>query len=345
MKTFRLATMMLIWPILGHAETRAAERPDIWPAKVVADLREDDARGNWQYGLWDYAAVDPSTRRLLVGRMSAVQTVHLTNETFGPMLAPGQHVHAVLPLPGNRVLYTNGDSNTAAVVDGSGAVLATLPTGRKPDGAIYDPSLGDVLVMNGTDGTVTRIDDRSADPKVAGTIVVGGKLEAPAVDGDGHLFVNVEDRNALAIVSLEGAGRLVRQVPLPGCEAPSGLAFDPDSALLVSACENGVALVLDKEGTVKARLPIGPHPDAAIADPAHHRVFVPSGGDGTVSEIVLDGTPHVGRVWRTRDGARTGAYDPATERLYLPYGAVIRTPGQASRLAPGSFGILVMDVR
>jgi hypothetical protein len=51
------------------------------------------------------------------------------------------------------------------------------------------------------------------------------------------------------------------------------------------------------------------------------------------------------RVMTTRLGARTGAYDPANERVYLPYGEVVRRPGQAPALVPGSFGVLVVDVR
>ncbi len=341
MKTYSLLVAVLAaWGAGAAHPTRAQGLPAPQPAKIVADLRGDDGAG-----VWDYAAIDPAGGHLLIGRMSGVQTVSLAGLARGPMLAAGQHVHAVVPLPGGRVLFTNGDSNTASVVDGrTGALLGVLPTGRKPDGGIYDPALGQVLVMNGNDGTITRINVRPRVPELAGRITVGGKLETPALGAHDRLFVNVEDRNALAIISLK-AGQLERQVTLEGCDAPTGLAYDEGSRRLVSACENGVAGILDEDGRMLATLPIGRHPDAAIGDPAHHRVFVPGGGDGTLTEIALDGTPRVTRVWLTRPGARTGAYDLATQRVYLPYGEIIRETGQPPRLKPGSFGVLVMDVR
>ncbi len=309
-------------------------------ASVVADLRGDDIGG-----IWDFAAIDRTTKRLLVARMAGVETVALVGRASAALLAPGRHVHAVLPLPGGRVLFTNGDGDTASIVEARGGrVLATLKTGARPDGAVFDPASGQVLVMDGRDGTITRLDVAAAPPRVVGTIAVGGGLEAPALDGRGRLFVNVEDRNEIAVVSLAG-GRVTARYPLTDCDGPTGLAYDRAHRLLVSACTNAVAKVLRDDGREQASLAIGPHADAVIADPPRERVFIPCGGDGTLWEISLAGTPHVTRVLRTRAGARTGAYDPATQRLYLPYGAVVRVQGQPPKLVAGSFGILVVDVR
>ncbi len=101
--------------------------------RVVADLHGPD-----QPGPWDYAAVDAGTGRLLVARMNGVQTVMLAGNRAGLLLAAGRHVHAVLPLPDNRVLFTNGDIGMASLVDGSsGALLANFRTGVKPDAAMF----------------------------------------------------------------------------------------------------------------------------------------------------------------------------------------------------------------
>ncbi len=334
-----LASVATAWaapvPALGPAPQ---------PARIVADLHGPDAPG-----AWDYAAIDASSGRALVARMTGVQAIALDGNRPQPQLAAGRHVHAVVPLPGHRLLFTNGDSDTATLVEsGTGAILATLATGAKPDGAVFDAASNQVLVMNGDDSTITRIDVGTAVPRVVGTIAVGGGLEAPASDGHGRLFVNIKDRNQVAVVSL-ASGQVTARYALSGCQGPTGLAYDPTHRLLVSACANGVATLLQEDGTERATLAIGPHPDAVIADPAHDRVFIPSGGlrdgDGTLSEITLAGSPHVTRVLTTRSGARTGAYDPGNGRLYLPYGQAIRTKGQPPKLAPGSFGVLVLDMR
>lgn len=309
-------------------------------APVLAELHGSDAPG-----LWDYTAIDSATGRLLLARMTGVGTVILADNRLGPMLASGHHVHDVLPLPGRRVLFTNGDTNTATVVGAErGEVLDSVATGAGPDGAIFDPASRQVLVMNGRAGTITRIAITDKNARALTTIPVGGKLEAAALDGHGRLFVNIEDRDQIAVVSL-AAGQVVVRYMLPGCESPTGLAYDVVRDWLVAACANGVAEILRGDGHVARRLSIGPRPDAVIADPAHARVFIPSGGNATLSEIDLSGAPHVIRVMRTRAGARTGAYDPHTERLYLPFGTVVRTSGRSPHLVPGSFGLLVVDVR
>ncbi len=333
----RLARVLLLALLAGGAAPGPGG-PAPSPGRIVADLRGADAPG-----LWDYAAIDPDAARLLVARMSGVEAFDLAGDRPGREVAAGRHVHAVVPLPRHRLLFTNGDTDTATIVEaGSGRVVATLPTGAKPDGAIYDPAAGQVLVMDGKDGTVTRIDVAAATPKVAGRIAVGGALEAPALDaGGGRLFVNIEDRAQIAVVGL-ASGRVTARYRLAGCDAPTGLAYDGRHRLLVAACANGVASVLREDGTGVATLPIGPHPDAVLADAAHDRMFIPSGGNGTVAEIALSPAPHVARLFTTRHGARTGAYDPRSQWLYLPYGEVTRPGGQPA-LVPASFGILVID--
>ena len=333
-----LSTVLL--GCLAVLPSRAAEPPSGATApRVVADLHGPDRSGGW-----DYAAVDDASGRLLVARMDGVQTVILADSRPGRRLAAGRHVHAVLPLRGNRVLFTNGDTDTATLVDAtSGALLATFGTGAKPDSAAFDAASGQVLVMDGDDGTVTRIDVMVPRPHVAGRFAVGGALETSAPDGAGRLFINIKDRNQIAVVSLS-SGTVTARLPLAGCDGPTGLAYSRAHRLLVSACRNGVAKVLDENGAERASLAIGPRPDAVIDDPAHDRMFIPSGGDGTLAEIAFSPEPHVARVVTTRAGARTGAYDPRTHRIYLPYGQTIRASGQLPELVPGSFGVLVLDL-
>ncbi|MDB5693392.1 MAG: hypothetical protein JWO81_2455 [Alphaproteobacteria bacterium] len=295
-------------------------------------------------GGWDLLSVDPAHHRLLVARTDGVMAVDLRTGAVTPKFVAGARLHAVFAIPGTHLgIATSGQSNTAILFDSAtGAVTAEVPTGASPDAAIYEPASKTVWVMNAHDGTVTIVDPATA--KAVGTVTVGGGLELPALDGRGHLFVNVEDKNE--IVEIDLARRSVmKHIALPGCDGPTGLTY-LSSGILVSACANGVAkLVRASTGTVAGEIAIGPRPDGAFADPARHRAYIPSGGDGTLA--VIDTAPALPRLIArvpTQQGARTGAVDPATGRVYLPT-ARFQPPaaaGQRPRAVPGSFEVLVV---
>jgi len=167
----------------ASAEVAATASPA--PLTIVKTLAAEsgDAR-------FDYAAVDGASRRLYVARGFGVTAVDLDTARVTRQLVVGQHVHAVVPLPGGRVLSTNGDSNTATLFEGvSGKVIAQIPTGKDPDAAVFDPASGLVFVMNHKGGDATLIDPETG--KSAGQIAIGGTLEFAVADGRGHVYVNI----------------------------------------------------------------------------------------------------------------------------------------------------------
>jgi hypothetical protein len=96
-------------------------------------------------------------------------------------------------------------------------------------------------------------------------------------------------------------------------------------------------------GKEVATLKIGARPDAVIYDAGRNLAFIPCGGDGTLTVISTKGaTAVVTGSAPTQRGARTGALDPKTGRLYLPtakFGAPA-APGQRPSMVPGSFEVL-----
>ncbi len=294
-------------------------------------------------GPWDYAAVDAAARRLYLSRGDGVLLLNLDTGKVTPTLVPGKRVHQSLPLPNGRLLSTNGESNTATLSTASdGSVIAEIPTGQKPDAAVYDPVSKLVLVMNGKSGDVTLIDPASA--KSVGTIAVGGALEYAVADGLGHVFVNVEDKSEL--VTIDTAGHKVTGTSvLTGCEEPTGLAYDAQDKLLLSACGNKVAIISSAvTGKALATVVIGAGPDAAIWDDAAKLFYVPCGGDGILSVIAVAGGKFtaLGSI-PTHKGARLGALDPKTGRIYLPtadYQAA--APGERPKAVAGSARLMVL---
>lgn len=293
-------------------------------------------------GGWDLLGVDPASNRLYLARSGGLMSVDLANGAVSRDLVKSQRGHAALPLPGSLVLSTSGGDGTATLFDAAaGKVVATLPVGKNPDAAAYDPVTKTVWVMNPGSGDISVIDPAAA--KVVATIPVGGSLELAAADGKGRIYVNVEDKNQVIVLDTR-ARKVLARFALKGCDGPTGITYAPDSSEILSACANGVAIVSKPDGAEVAELKIGPRPDGAVYDEKRRLAFVPSGGDGTLSEIALGAHPRVLAVIPTAKGARTIALDPASGRLYLPFAHSEPAQGAARpAMTPGSFAILVVS--
>ncbi len=303
--------------------------------RVVTQLPAGD-------GGWDLLSVDPASERLYVAHGDGVTAIDLRTGKATDHLVPGKRVHAALAIPGtNEVLSTNGETNDALLFDGmTGKVRATIPTGTKPDAAAYDPATHTVWVMNPGSGDVTVIEPVTA--KVLATVRVGGSLELGAADGRGRLYVNIEDKNEVAVVDTR-ARKLVTRFALQGCDGPTGIAYDPASRELLSACANGIAVVSTTDGRQVARLPIGKGADGAAFDAQRKIALVPAGRDGNLTLIRLGASPAVVGQIATAVSARTIALDPSTGRAYLPSATLAAPVGnERPKPVPGTFGVLVV---
>jgi DNA-binding beta-propeller fold protein YncE len=177
-----------------------------------------------------------------------------------------------------------------------------------------------------------------------GSVQVGGALEAAAVDGRGRAFVNVENRNEIAVIDLTQR-KVVARYPLPGCDGPTGLAYDAADDQLIAACDGATVVVAGSTGKVVATLATGGGADGIAFDPRQRLAFVPAGDVGTLSIVKISkgGGQIVDKV-TTEVGARTIALDPRSGRVYIPsaqFGPKPAGGGRAPRL-PGSFHILVI---
>jgi DNA-binding beta-propeller fold protein YncE len=296
-------------------------------------------------GGWDYASVDKDTRRLFVAHGNAITAVDLATGKVTPALAPASRPHEVLPIPGTgMVLETDGDTGTARLIDAAtGAEKAEIAVGEKPDAAIWDAKRKRAIVMNAKSGTVMSVDPAAA--KVTGTVTLAEGLEFAAIDKDGRLYVNNEDRNQIAVVDLDKMAAL-GWIELPGCEGPTGMAYAPTADRIVSACGNGVVAVVDPSSRkLVATIPIGKRPDAVIADPSRKRLFVPS-GTGTLAVLAeAPGAVTLIQTVTTEASARTGAVDPTDGKVYLPAAqmAAPAQPGARPQVVPGSFHLIVVS--
>ena len=303
-------------------------------------------------GGWDYLTVDTAAHRLYVSHATRVEVIDTQNNTVVGAIPDTPGVHGIALAPEFRRGFTsNGRAGTVTVFDlKTLAVITTVKvTGDKPDAITYEPTSRRVFTFNGDSANATAIDAASA--QVVGTIPLGGKPEFAVADGNGRMYVNLEDTATLVAFdarTLEVKGRW----PLAPCETPTGLGIDREHRRLFVGCRSKVMAVVDGDsGRVIATLPIGGGVDGIAFDPATALAFA-SNGEGTVT-VVREDSPEkftlVGNV-PTKPGAKTIALDGATHRLYLStaqYGPpplpTAENPKPRPSVLPGTFEILVLE--
>jgi YVTN family beta-propeller protein len=302
-------------------------------------------------GAWDYIVYDVPTHRLFIPHGTQIEVVDPISGKYEGMIQDTPGVHGISILPGSkRALVTNGHAGTVSLVDlESFQHIAEIPAGKDPDSILYEPLTGRIFVCNGESNDLTVIDPSSA--KVLATIPAGGAPEAAASDGAGHLWVNLEDRDAVAEID-PNAMRIVRTIHLPGCSQPTSMAFDGTGRRLFLGCRNSTLAVVDPDRSrMIAKLPIGLHVDGTIYDPKEHLIFV-SSGDGLLTIIKQRSPDLYARETQiaTLRGAKTMAFDASTGVLYLPTMKAVPAPSFGPPRAsgpmaykPSQFEVLVVS--
>lgn len=294
-------------------------------------------------GRWDYVRVDPTADRVLVAHGTSVTAVGLVDGKVSIGLTPGLLLHDAMPVNGREMLVTDGGKGVATFADVvTGQAIATVKAGKNPDAAVFDARSGLILVMNHSGGDVTLIDAKTH--TAVGTIDVGGDLEAAAVDGAGHAFVNVEDKNQIAVIDLAGR-KVSARYALTGCDGPTGIAYDAADQMLIAACDGDTAFVDARTGKTLQTLPTGKGADGVAFDAKRRLAFVPAGRAGTLAVVgVSRGKSRIVQTVQTEVGARTIALDERTGRVYLPSAQFTpsATAGARPAVTPGTFHLLVV---
>lgn len=294
-------------------------------------------------GGWDYVTFDPALRRLYIARSDRVMVVDAESLKLLATIPNTQGVHGVALAPKlKRGFISAGGSNEVVVFDQQSLKeLKRIPTAERPDAILFDPASNRVFTFNARGQNTTAIDARSM--SAAGNLALGGKPEAPAADGQGNVYVNIEDKSEIAEFDGRNLKELARWSIAP-CEEPTGLALDTAHHLLFSVCQNKIMAVSDTQARkLLTTVPIGEGPDGASFDPKLQLVFSSNGRSGNVT-VVREDSPEKFSVVQTVEsapGARTNALDAAAHRLFLITADVKMENGKRS-VAPNSFQVLVV---
>ncbi len=301
-------------------------------------------------GGWDYLTVDARARRLYISRATHVMVVDADSGKNVGDIADTPGVHGIAMAPElDRGFVSNGREGTVSIFDPK--TLATsrkVKVGDNPDAILYDSATKRVFTFNGKSQDATALDaDKGT---VLGTIKLGGKPEFAASDGQGEIFVNIEDKSELLAIDPNRLEVKTRW-PLAPCTEPSGLALDRKHRRLFVGCDNKMMAVVNADnGKVIATLPIGEGVDATGFDDETNLAFA-SCGEGVLT-VVREESPDkfsVAENVPTQQGARTMALDSKTHKVWLvtakfgpPPAATPDNPHPRRSIVPDTFVALVI---
>ena len=303
-------------------------------------------RGDQTY--WDYLLADASAHKLYVTRGNEVLILDLDSGKQLSSIAHLKRVHGVaLAHEFNKGFISDGGDNAVVAFDlGSNAVTNKIKVGDAPDAVLYEPTKKRVYAFNAHSHSASVIDARTEN--IVATVPLSGIPEFAATDGEGNVFVNIENKNALVRLNPDGT-KVEKEWPLSPCKGPSGLAMDVKGRRLFSVCENKFMIVTDADsGKQIARIPVGVEPDAAIYDGEQKLVFA-SNCDGTLTVVKQEDPDHytVLQNVKTEREARTMALDPISHKLFLPSEQILPgskppDPGDLPEFTPGTFHMMIV---
>ena len=114
------------------------------------------------------------------------------------VIADTSGVHGIaIASAANRGFTSNGTENTVTMFGAESLrVIAEIPVGTGPDGIYFDGLSNRVFTDNYGSHDISAID--AASGKVVGTVRIEGAGEQAASDGDGLIYVNLEDKSEVA---------------------------------------------------------------------------------------------------------------------------------------------------
>ena len=321
------------------------------PYKVIKTAKVGGAGG------FDYVYADAVGRRLYVPRSgqqgARVSVFDLdTLAPVGEIANTNAHGAAVDP----KSNHGFASSKPVAMWDTKTlALIKTIDVQGGPDGILFDPFNQRVWILSHGSPHATVIDTR--DGSIAGTLDLGGAPEQAVTDGKGHIYVDIEDKDNVAVVDAKTLTVTAHYELGDKGGTPAGLAFDVKNHILFVACRKPANMVMlnADDGKFIAALPLGAGTDGAVFNPATMEAFS-SQGDGTLT-VIKENNPTtfvVEQTVTTPVRAKTLTLDSKTNNILLitaefaaPPAPVAPPPaggrgGGRGALVPDTFSIVVV---
>jgi len=331
MRRFCSALMFLAAiAFLAHAGM-AQQAPAAGPYKI---LKTAKAGGD---GGFDYVFADAAGRRLYVPRSGPTARITVfdldTLEPAGEIPMVNGHGAVVDPKTNHGFVTSKPvvmfDSKTLEVIK-------KIDVQGNPDGIFFDAFNERVYDLSHEAPHATVIDAK--DGSIVGTIDLGGAPEQATSDGKGHLYVDIEDKDSIAVVDAKTLTVTAHYSVAGKGGTCAGLAMDAKNRVLFATCRNPKVMVIlnADDGNIITTLPIGTGTDGAVFNPNTMEAFS-SHADGTLT-VVKENSPTSFVVEQTLDtmpSAKTLSLDSKTNRVMLIAAMFDPPPANAPPLSNG----------
>jgi hypothetical protein len=340
---------ILLTSVIMSAVVFAAPASESGPYKLINTLKVGGAGG------WDYVYADANARRLYIprgGRGAPGRISVYDLDTLKPVgeIPDANSVHGVAIDPKSN----HGFASCKPLIMFDTKTLATIKTidvQGNPDAIFFEPLTEHIFVLSHRAPNATVLN--ATDGSIVGTIDLGGSPEQAVSDGAGHVYIDIEDGDKIAVVDANTL-KVTTHYELAGKGGgPAGLAMDAKNHVLFAFCHDPATCVVlnADDGKIITTLPIGHGVDAAEFNPNTSEAFS-SQGDGTLS-VIKEKSPtefSVEQTVQTKQGARTSTLDAKTNQIILATAefAPATQPApqgdrpQRPRPLPDSFTILVV---
>jgi hypothetical protein len=270
-------------------------------------------------GGFDYVTADSDGRNLFVARSGPAGHIGVFNldtlANVGDIPGVSGHGGAVDTATGHGF----ATSKPVTMFDAKTfAIIKKIDVQGNPDGYLNDAYNHRFYVLSHSAPNITVLDDK--DGSILGTIDIGGAPEEAATDGHGKIYVDIEDKAAIAVIdadTMKMAGRYDLSSRGSGC---AGLALDAQNGILFAACreKSNMVIVSATDGHIITDLPTGVGCDGVVFNPETMEAFS-SQGDGTIT-VVKESSPTsfaVEQTIFTPARAKTITLDAKTGHLFL----------------------------
>src|ERR1700704_580601 len=330
------ALILLVAALALASDALGADSPG--KLKVVKKLPLQGA------GRWDYVTADPEAHRVYIARATHVSVL---DSESGAVVGdipdtPGVHGVAVAPDLGIGFISEGGAAKVAVFDLKTLKVESQIPTGENPDSILYHAATHQVFVQNGKSKSTSIIDVKTK--KVVATIPFESRPEYYAYDEKGNVFINLEDKHAIAVIDA-ASKKLKATWVMEGWEGPSGLVIDNKTHTLFSSCDGKLMVVDSNSGKVRQSVAIGDDCDGVTFDPGTGYVFAsPSTGKFEIIHADKAGKYSVVQEIDTPVGSKTHGLDPVAHKVYLPSAKFTGDPSKRPRpsVVEGSIQVLVI---
>jgi serine/threonine protein kinase len=191
--------------------------------------------------LVSFLAIDPSGRRIALGREDGLEVLHLaTNETLWHSGSAPVRCAPAWADDGSRLAVAPGEHREVLLLSANGELLATISAKGWPLSVAFQPH-GTLLAVSTDDGTVILYDRESATAWT--TLRAAARDLAFSADGSALSVTMATGARQSWSIAEPATCRELRGLPTGRLEgAVSGMKLSPDGKRLLSTAASGIAI-------------------------------------------------------------------------------------------------------